>query len=197
MQKARSVLFSPVHLSLFSPEFQEFLFFTRCTVMMAWASCFRLMSIMWTFNKRLKALQPRRELVTHPCQWKQPGLLGLRATDWALASGSAEWTDMRNCCLWCEKLLDVTDNDDRSWQELLIAPWGMAGFHRWFRGNDVRDGQTSLKGNFRVLGKTNSALVTTSMIGYKTEITSVRNRPEILIGYVCRKTGTNNEKVIV
>ena len=52
----------------------------------------------------------------------------------------------------------------------------MAGFHRWFRGSDVRDGQTSLKGSFGTLGKTNSALVTTSVIAYKAEITCVRNR---------------------
>lgn len=82
---------------------------------------------------------------------------------------------MRNCGLWCEKLLDVTDNDDRSWQELLRASWGIAGFHRWFRGSHVRDGQISLKGSFKTLSKTNSALVTTSAIGYKAEITRVRN----------------------
>lgn len=142
---------------------------------MAWGSCFRLISTMWTFNKMLKPCSPWKELVNHPCQWKQSGLLGLWASDQALASGSGDWNDMRNCWLWCEKLLDVTGKDDRSWQELLIAPWGMSGFHRCFKESDVRDGQTSPKESFRTLGKTNSTLVITSAIGYKAVITWVRN----------------------
>lgn len=106
MEKARSALCS------FTSQFHAFWFFIRGTVMMALGSCFRLMSIMWTFNQRLEPCSVRWELVNHPKQRKQPG-------QWpALASGPADWTnvgnwDVRNCWMWQITLTGA----DRSYQQ--------------------------------------------------------------------------------
>lgn len=95
--KRKVCLFLLGHQSSFSPESHVFWFLIRCTVIMVLGSSFSLMSIMWTFNQRLKPGSLRWELVNHSKQWKQPGL--------ALASVPADWTnvgngDVRNCWMW-------------------------------------------------------------------------------------------------
>lgn len=140
---------------------------------MALGSCFRqiIQSIMWSFNQRLKPCSLRWELVNHPKQWKQHCQGCGTVTSPGLSSSWLNWRGE----LWCERLMDVTDNNDRSWQELPTAPRKMAEFHGWFRGSDERDGQTSLKRSFGTLGKTNSSWIPTSATGCKTEINCATN----------------------
>lgn len=78
----------------------------------------------------------------------------------------------------------------------------MAEFHRWLRGSDARDGQTSLKGTFGTLCKTNSSLTATSATGYKAEINcasnGVRNTDwamDVVKMEPVVKNGTNSKKV--
>lgn len=147
-------------LSSFSPEFHEFRFFIRCTVMMALGTCF-----WWVLcepSTKGSALQSKVE----PQTMKAAGTVG--AAEPALASGPADWTnvgscDVRNCWIWQITMTEPDRSHPQHHEEWLSFTGGL-------RGSDVRDGQTSLKRSFGTLVQTNSSLIPTSAGGYKTEI---------------------------
>lgn len=133
----KRVLFLPVHLSSFSPEFHEFWFFFRCTVLVALGSCFRLMSIMWTFNQSLKPCSPRWELVNDPKQWKQPGQLGWRDIDrpWPQVQlTELKWetagSDVRNSWMWQIIMTEADRSYRQHHEEWLSFTGGSEGVMR-------------------------------------------------------------------
>lgn len=88
---------------------------------------------------------------------------------------------------WHEKLLDVADNCMRSWQKLEVAPWDLAGFHRWLRGSKARNDQASQITELGSVGPFPAVVLRSHQCPGNCNTNT-------LLGYKCSKTGIHRKK---